>query len=68
MLAYWDIGLTLFALTLIKPASSTMAYAHRLRAKHPFALIYVAVMISASLWPLVVTGWLLGWGQDDHRS
>jgi hypothetical protein len=67
MLVYYDVGLAMFALTLIKSGSRTVAYARRLRAKHPFALIYVAVLIASTLWPLVVTGWLLGWGQDDQR-
>lgn len=59
MLAYLDIGLGLFTWLLLRP-SHALTEARRLLAKHSLLTVYVAVLIAAACWPLIVALCLLG--------
>jgi hypothetical protein len=63
-LAYLDVGLVLFALTLVRPSAQAVRRIREL--DQSFAVVYVAAMVGASLWPLVLVGLLLGWRRDEQ--
>lgn len=60
---YLDIGLGLYA-SLLLWGRGTPAWAVRELQKHALLTVYVAVLIAAAVWPLIVAGWLLGAHRD----
>lgn len=56
MLAYLDVGLAIYAALLIRSPLPTAML--RALADHSLAVVFLAMLVSASLWPLIPLAWL----------
>lgn len=62
-LAYLDIGLGIYALLLLQPEHVVRKVSRPLQ-KMPLLAVFVAVLIAASVWPLIIVAWLLSRSGD----
>jgi hypothetical protein len=66
--AYLDIGLAIYAALLLHLPALTKAALIRAIAKHSLLKVYTAVLVAASLWPVLPVAWflrMLGGGHDE---
>jgi hypothetical protein len=66
--AYFDVGLALYAALLAYLPAATKAALYRAIAKHSLLKVYTAVLVAASLWPVLPVAWflrMLGGGHDE---
>lgn len=63
MLAYLDVGLGIYAWLLLFGRTTHLQVLRELR-RHSVLTVFVAVLIAATLWPVIVLGWMLGVHRD----
>lgn len=63
---YMDVGLGFFALMMLKPSFYEAQAAQRVLRQHGLWTIYVATLLSALTWPLILVMWFMGMIREEE--